>query len=214
MNKEFEYRGHKFNIKVELNVQMERRPKRHIITVSSTSGTDYHKEYQTQDNSLIGLEAYIDFADRCYKYGEPLGLLYYNASSRTASATVITLVKVGNVWFRGYEFPMLSQLRASCEINLSEFMGKLKHSAGYVQLFSYNSIEADTYEQSRKRIYNGVRKSKIDNKLIDLLSLNKYRDFLIGGKPMFDEDIEFLKSRSIFLKRELAEINSKIKFLT
>ena len=67
MNKEFEYRGHEFNIKVELNVQMERKPKCHIVTVNSTSGTDYHKEYQTQDNSLIGLEAYIDFAEAAIK---------------------------------------------------------------------------------------------------------------------------------------------------
>ena len=56
MNKQFEYRGYKFNIKVELRHTVERRPNGavlHMITVNDMGPGNYHKTAITDDTKLI-----------------------------------------------------------------------------------------------------------------------------------------------------------------
>ena len=56
MNKIFEYRDYKFNIKVELNSRVEKTPngKRwHNITINDMGVTNYYKKREVEDNFLV-----------------------------------------------------------------------------------------------------------------------------------------------------------------
>jgi len=55
MNKEFEYRGYKFNIKVELNYRVERRmngDKWHLITINCMDCDNYYRKKDVEDSKL------------------------------------------------------------------------------------------------------------------------------------------------------------------
>jgi len=56
MNKEFEYRGYKFNIKVELNTRVERRmngDKWHTVITNCMDFDNYYKKEEVKDKFLI-----------------------------------------------------------------------------------------------------------------------------------------------------------------
>jgi hypothetical protein len=55
MNKQFEYRGYNFNIKVELNTKAERHPngkKWHTVTVNCMDKDNYYKKREVEDDWL------------------------------------------------------------------------------------------------------------------------------------------------------------------
>lgn len=59
MNKEIEYRGHKFNIKVELKTGFEKNIDNvgvvnNTVTINNIGGSNYYKIYKTPDNLLVG----------------------------------------------------------------------------------------------------------------------------------------------------------------
>lgn len=56
MNKVHEYRGFKFNIKVELNHTVERRPdglRQHKITLNDMGPTNYYETYLCETDNLL-----------------------------------------------------------------------------------------------------------------------------------------------------------------
>lgn len=56
MNKVFEYRGYKFNIKVELNTRTERRmdgERWHTVTTNCMGFDNYYSKAEVQDDVLI-----------------------------------------------------------------------------------------------------------------------------------------------------------------
>lgn len=56
MSKEFDYRGYKFNIKVELNSIIEKTPngkKWHNITINDMGVTNYYHKQSVEDSLLI-----------------------------------------------------------------------------------------------------------------------------------------------------------------
>lgn len=55
MNKQFEYRGFNFNIKVDLNTKLERRIDGEIwhTVIINCMEIDYYKEYEVNDNFLV-----------------------------------------------------------------------------------------------------------------------------------------------------------------
>jgi len=56
-NKQFEHRGYHFNIKVELDYQVERRPngkREHLVVVNEMGVTNYYEKYLTETSSLEG----------------------------------------------------------------------------------------------------------------------------------------------------------------
>lgn len=55
MNKEFEYRGYKFNIKVEFNTRVEKRidgERWHTITINCMDFDNYYKKEDVKDRFL------------------------------------------------------------------------------------------------------------------------------------------------------------------
>lgn len=50
MDKEFEYKGHRFNIEVELNVV---RDERHLVTARSIDTDDYNSSIVVSDDYLV-----------------------------------------------------------------------------------------------------------------------------------------------------------------
>lgn len=55
MNKQFEYRGYNFNIRVDLNTKIERRPngrRWHTITINCIDDQDYNKTAEVEDAFL------------------------------------------------------------------------------------------------------------------------------------------------------------------
>jgi hypothetical protein len=55
MNKEFEYKGTKFNIKVELDQIVERSiggKRIHMITVNDMGNGSYYRKYQTETHNM------------------------------------------------------------------------------------------------------------------------------------------------------------------
>ena len=56
MNKQFEYRGFNFNIKVELNTKVEKRingERWHTITTNCMDVDNYYKEEEVSDKFLV-----------------------------------------------------------------------------------------------------------------------------------------------------------------
>lgn len=67
MNKEFEYRGYKFNIKVDLNIKAERRMGGevwHLITINCMDKDNYYKKEEVNDKFL---EIAVQDAERVAK---------------------------------------------------------------------------------------------------------------------------------------------------
>jgi len=67
MNKEFDYRGYKFNIKVELNTRAERRmdgERWHTVTVNCMDFDNYYKKEEVKDRFL---ELCVQDAERLAK---------------------------------------------------------------------------------------------------------------------------------------------------
>ena len=57
MNKQFEYRGFNFNIKVELNTKVEKRidgERWHTITTNCMDVDNYYKKEEVNDKYLVG----------------------------------------------------------------------------------------------------------------------------------------------------------------
>lgn len=64
MDKEFEYKGYKFNIKVELNTKVEKGingRKWHTVTINCMGYDNYYKKAEIQDellrNTVVAMEA-------------------------------------------------------------------------------------------------------------------------------------------------------------
>ena len=56
MNKQHEYRGYTFNIKVELNYRLERGldgKREHLITLNDMGDTNYYKTQYAESNNLV-----------------------------------------------------------------------------------------------------------------------------------------------------------------
>jgi hypothetical protein len=56
MNKQFEYRGFNFNIKVELNTKVEKRidgERWHTVTTNCMDVDNYYKKEEVNDNFLV-----------------------------------------------------------------------------------------------------------------------------------------------------------------
>ena len=56
MNKQFEYRGFKFNIKVELNTKVEKRidgERLHTVTTNCMDADNYYKKEEVNDKFLV-----------------------------------------------------------------------------------------------------------------------------------------------------------------
>ncbi len=56
MNKQFEYRGYKFNIKVELFTQVEKRPNGitwHTVIINDMGQSNYYKKDNVNDSLLM-----------------------------------------------------------------------------------------------------------------------------------------------------------------
>lgn len=67
MNKEFDYRGYKFNIKVELNTRVERRmdgERWHTVTTNCMDFDNYYKKEEVKDRFL---EVCVQDAERLAK---------------------------------------------------------------------------------------------------------------------------------------------------
>jgi hypothetical protein len=157
---------------------------------------------------------YIVSADNNYHPNTSIKDIYYNTSRRVGYSKVVHLLKLedGN-WYRRYSYNRLDRLSASREFDLSEFMVLLRSSKGYIEPFIANQFEADTYEQSRKKMSKGVSICKIDKRLVDILNLGRYEGFLLNGKSGFPEELEFLLKRKDSLTQLLKEVKSKISSL-
>jgi hypothetical protein len=67
MNKEFEYKNHTFNIKVELNTKVERRPngnRWHTVTINCMDNDNYYKKAEVLDEKLVD---HIKFGEQLAK---------------------------------------------------------------------------------------------------------------------------------------------------
>ena len=67
MNKEFEYRGFNFNIKVELNTKVERRiggERWHTVTINCMNLDNYYNKEQINDKLLV---LYVQDCERVAK---------------------------------------------------------------------------------------------------------------------------------------------------
>jgi hypothetical protein len=56
-NKQFEHQGYKFNIKVELDYQVERRPngkREHLVVVNEMGPTNYYEKFLVETKNLPG----------------------------------------------------------------------------------------------------------------------------------------------------------------
>lgn len=56
MNKEFEYKGHRFNIKVKLNTEVERRPNGkiwHTVTINDMGLGNFYQSIDVEDYDLV-----------------------------------------------------------------------------------------------------------------------------------------------------------------
>ena len=67
MNKQFEYRGFNFNIKVELNTKVEKRidgERWHTVTINRMDVDNYRKKEEVNDKSLV---VYVQDCERLAK---------------------------------------------------------------------------------------------------------------------------------------------------
>ena len=67
MNKQFEYRGFNFNIKVELNTKVEKRidgERWHTITINCMDVDNYYKKEEVNDKLLV---MYVQDCERLAK---------------------------------------------------------------------------------------------------------------------------------------------------
>lgn len=56
LNKQHEYRGYKFNIKVELNTRIEKRidgKREHMITINDMGPSNYYQQHLAKTHNLV-----------------------------------------------------------------------------------------------------------------------------------------------------------------
>lgn len=171
--------------------------------------------YQVSENMLF----YISQAKNCYLKGKSLIDLKSNwRSTSPNSATIIYLNKTDDgKWIRGYTFTSFHQLKAEKEYDLAEFMGYLKYSVGYSQMNGWISHDAENYEIRRNDEYKdaffptgATNNYRIDEKLVKILYLDEYKEFLLGDEKIFNMHLDHLKNKKQSLESILKEVNEKI----
>jgi hypothetical protein len=77
MNKQFQYRGYKFNIKVELNYSVERHPngkKLHKITLNDMGVNNYSKSFEVEEPYITGTISALEITAQKYTDGKLDGI--------------------------------------------------------------------------------------------------------------------------------------------
>lgn len=88
MNKEFEYRGFNFNIKVELNTKVEKRingERWHTVTINCMDFDNYYKKEEVNDKFLVL------YVQKCEKQAKN----YIDTKLDSRSSSDVRLLKLG-----------------------------------------------------------------------------------------------------------------------